>query len=390
MKIPTVRVVFDRKKVATKKNKGLIQIEVLYDRRRKFFSTGIKVYKDQWNDRKWVVNASNSYDLNDGIRKQVEDLEKWLMNEFSVKEPFAWSRLDAYLNRAKASESFIAYLKDKISGRNDIRETTRKAHGKLIGMLGEYAKIKYFFDLTPANILAFDNFLHGRRIRKLDRDGAEHYVPMRQQSIYGYHKLMRTYIHLAMREERIVKDPYSNLKFQRGEGEAGRYLSPQELKKLSEAEMRSGSVARARDMFIFQSYTGLSYSDLALFDFSRSNAYGNDFVYSGQRKKTGEEFFFVILEPAICILQKYQFKLPVISGQSYNENLKKAAEDAGIDKPLSSHWARRTAGMMLLNAGVRLETVAKILGHASVKTTEKFYAEMQKKTVIDEMKKAGL
>ena len=58
--IPKTRFVFDRKKVATRKKTGLVQLEVLYERRRKFVSTGVKVYSDQWDERKWVVNSLES------------------------------------------------------------------------------------------------------------------------------------------------------------------------------------------------------------------------------------------------------------------------------------------------------------------------------------------
>ena len=38
---PTTRLVFDRKHVATKEKKGLVQLEVLYLRKRKWISTGV-------------------------------------------------------------------------------------------------------------------------------------------------------------------------------------------------------------------------------------------------------------------------------------------------------------------------------------------------------------
>lgn len=44
MKYPTMRFVFDRKKVATKTHKGLVQIEVLSEGKRKWIGTGVKVY----------------------------------------------------------------------------------------------------------------------------------------------------------------------------------------------------------------------------------------------------------------------------------------------------------------------------------------------------------
>lgn len=386
MKIPTVRLVFDRKNVATKKVRGLVQLEVLYERKRKWISTGVKVYSDQWDARKWVVRSVDSTELNDKLRDQIQNIEKFLNDN----QPFSWDKLDNYVNGPGNNDNFVDFVKKTVEDRNDIGKGTRRTHRKLANILKEFGTITYFRDLTKPNIMAFDNWLHGRKIRKLDNEGNEVFEPMKQQSIYGYHKLMRTYIHIAMNMGLLESDPYFGLRFQRGESEPGRYLSMDELKKLMSAPMRSGSIARARDLFTFQSYTGLAYADLKLFDFSKATMEGKDYVYSGKRKKTGEEFFFVILKPAMEILKKYDYCLPVTSSQTYDSNLKKVAADAGIDKPIASHWARRTAGMMLLNAGVRLETVAKILGHASVKTTEQFYASLVKSTVVEEMKKAGL
>lgn len=386
-KIPSVRLVFDRKKVASKTKKGLVQAAITYERRRKWLSTDVKLYKDQWNERQHVVRRADAAELNGWLDDMVSGLERWLRENV----PFSWEKLEAHLNAGRRSDDdLIGFIEDTVGARNDIKESTRKAHGKLAGILREFGGMRCFGDLTKANIALFDNFLHGRRVRKIGTDGTELMEPMRQQSVYGYHRLLRTYIHIAMNKGLAKDDPYRGMRFQRGQSEPDRYLTAAELERLKGARMRSGSVARARDLFVFQCYTGLSYADLAAFDFINATEDGGGYVYGGRRVKTGEPFFFVILEPAMEILRRYGMKLPVTAQQSYNGALKKAAEDAGVGKPLASHWARRTAGMMLLNAGVRLEVVAKILGHSSVKTTEQFYADIQKRTVVEEMKKAGL
>lgn len=380
--------VFDRKKIATKKTRGLVQIEVRLGRRRKYISTEVRVRSDQWDAQRWVVRSFDSAELNDELREQVRSLEEWSRRS----KPFTWEKLDRYLegDDSFADDSFVDFVERTVRDRNDIGEGTRKTHRKLASVLHEFGRITFASDLTRKNIMAFDNWLHGRTVRKLDKEGVERFVRMRQQSIYSYHKLMRTYIHIGMNVGIVSDDPYSGLRFQRGESEPDRYISQEELRRLADAPMRSGSVARARDLFVFQCYTGLSYADLLLFDFSKAQEEGGDYVYSGKRRKTGESFFFVILPPAMDVLRRYGFHLPLTAAQTYNRNLKAAAKDAGIDKPVASHWARRTAGMMLINSGVRLETVARILGHASVRTTEQFYADIRKRTVVEEMKRAGL
>lgn len=69
----------------------------------------------------------------------------------------------------------------------------------------------------------------------------------------------------------------------------------------------------------------------------------------------------------------------------YNQHLKVVAQAAHIDKPLTTHWARHTGATLLLNDGVDMEVVAKILGHSSTRITRKVYAKMLDDTVAREM-----
>lgn len=385
-KTPSVRLVFDRKHVATKTNKGLIQIEVSMNRKRKLFSSNVKVYKDQWDDRRHVVNSSESIELNDSLNNQVRALEIWIRDN----RPFSWEKLERHINSGGASDDFVDFLRKEIDGRNDIRDSTKKSHRKLITLLEDYGGIVSFSELTGSGIVDFDNWLHGRRIRKLDRDGVEHWCPMRQQSVYDIHKIFKIYIHKAVQRGLLKTSPYVGLRFKRGESEPDRYITDEELHMIETATMRNGSTARARDLFLFQCYSGLSYADLCEFDFTKAREDHGSYLYSGRRKKTGEPFYFVILPKAMGILKKYGYKLPIISNEGLNQNLKKVAEDSGVNKPLATHWARRTAAMIFVNHGVRIEVVAKILGHSNTITTQKFYADITGDTVMNEIRRAGI
>lgn len=385
-KIPSVRVVFDRKHVATKDHKGLVQVEICHKGRRKWLSANVKLYKDQWDDRKHVVKSTQAIELNDYINTQVSSLEKWLRQN----PPFSWEKLEVHLAEGEKADNFIEIIEDDIESRNDIKPVTKRTHRKLVTILKEYGKIKFLSDLTSAKIFDFDNWMHGRKVRKLDKNGPEIFVPMKQQTISDYHKLLKVYINRAVKRDLVDKNPYANWSFPRGESEEGRYLTEEELGIVLSSEMRSGSVARARDIFIFQSYTGLSYEDLKEFDFNKSFDVDGLKVYKSKREKTGETFIFVVLPKAMTVLEKYGYALPVTSLEAYNRNLKKMAKDAGLDKPISSHWARRTAAVLFVNHKIPYEVAAKILGHADMRTTAKFYARLTDDTIIDAMKKAKL
>ena len=93
----------------------------------------------------------------------------------------------------------------------------------------------------------------------------------------------------------------------------------------------------------------------------------------------------MLLKPALAILKRYNGILPIISNVKYNAYLKAVAQFAKIDKPITSHWARHTGATILLNMGVDMEVVAKILGHSTTKITRAVYAKLLDETVVKAM-----
>lgn len=90
------------------------------------------------------------------------------------------------------------------------------------------------------------------------------------------------------------------------------------------------------------------------------------------RLKTEENYFIVLLSPAMEILRKYDYVLPIISNQQYNLRLKIVADYAGLDRNLTVHMSRHTFATMCLNNGVKMENVSKMLGHTNVRTTQQY------------------
>ena len=97
-------------------------------------------------------------------------------------------------------------------------------------------------------------------------------------------------------------------------------------------------------------------------------------------------------EKALAILKRYKgskpgFLLPVISNVQYNSFLKEVAILCDIDTHLTTHVARHTfATTFTMAKGVSLETVKEMLGHSSIRMTER-YAKVLKSRVKEEMKR---
>lgn len=361
MKYPTLRFVFDRKKVATKQKKGLVQLEILHEGKRKWIGTGIKLYADQWNDRKKVINSSEMLQFNQRLDEMMSILQGWINDLIKKKEMFRFEALEVFLKCINKTENYLEFIDRRINERNDIKDSTKRRHRGLIASLKEFGRITYISDLTKENIMLYDNFLHGKG-----------YV---QTTIHGYHKNNRVYIHEAMNLGLLKEYPYIGVKIKRGKSKTRKFLYQEELNKIRNAQIPLATIERVRDLFVFQCFTGLSYSDFSIFDFVNGIfEHNGKSVIRDVRVKTGEDYYIVLLSPALEILRKYDFKLPIISNQQYNLRLKILADYAGLDKKLTTHMARHTFATLALTKGVELKDVSKMLGHSSIRTTETYAA----------------
>jgi site-specific recombinase XerD len=387
MKYPTTRFVFDRKNTATKKKSALIQVEVLLSGKKKYITTGVKVYKGEWNERSHVIGRNDSIDLNDRIETIKSVIDNHIKDLIKKQTAFDWDSFARFLESINTKHiTFIDYINNRIKQRTDIRDSTKKNHKKIPSSLMEFGKITTFEELTKQNIAEYYDWLLRREITKINKDGTERKVLMSDSTACSYMKILRTYIHDAISHDLIDNDPSIGIKVRRGEYQNVRWLSVDEVHKIEQAEMPNGSLTRVRDLFIFMCYSGLAFSDMMDFSPEKIEKEGDYTYLYGKRKKTGNEYIVLVLPQIQALLDKYNYNMPKYSNQQFNHRLKEVVKAAGIDKPVSSHWGRHTAAMMFLNNGIRIETVAKILGHSSTKITEQVYASILKKTVAEEMK----
>ncbi len=125
----------------------------------------------------------------------------------------------------------------------------------------------------------------------------------------------------------------------------------------------------------------MAYADLASIGSNDIREQDGIYYIKKNRVKTGIEYVIPLDDVALEILQRYDYKLPVLSNQRYNAYLKEIADICGINKRLTSHLARHTAATLMLNAGISMDVVAKILGHSNTAMTA-HYAKMMDKTII--------
>ena len=101
----SVRLVFDRKHVATKKRQSSVQMEVTYQRKRKYVGTGIKLYSDQWGKDLKVKNHPQSLVFNQKLNDMVSGIYDFVYQLSSQNIPFTFERLERYLNNSESGFS---------------------------------------------------------------------------------------------------------------------------------------------------------------------------------------------------------------------------------------------------------------------------------------------
>ena len=372
---PKITYIYNRYKQASSKRDAVIELRIAYNKKQKYLSTGIRVFPKEWSNG-LVVKRSDSIILNktlDRLKNQVQQVIYEMIDEDNIDIFSIPARLEA---KKKKSMSFLEYYAEKAENRkHGICKIAQGRYDLVLNTLKEFGKIINFSDLTEKNIISFDKYLIKKGMMATSR-------------FQNYHKFLKRFIIEAQREGYLKYNPYDTVRLDHGDFEKSidKCLSLHEVRKFQSAPMEE-RLEKVRDLFLFQCYSCLAYNDLAKFDSKKIEEIDGKKFYSGRRGKTKVRFTVPLLQPALDILEKYKGKLPIISNVKYNEYLKEVAASAGIDKHLTTHWARHTGATLLLNAGVPIEIVSKVCGHSGVKMTEKIYAKMLPKTVVSKVKK---
>ena len=203
----------------------------------------------------------------------------------------------------------------------------------------------------------------------------------------GYCQRVKTVVQFGIDNGRMKINPFSGIKLRKGE-KSVQFLTEEEVEKIRTTDFHNESLNRVRDLFVFQAASGLSYTDMEKLkpeDF-RQAPNGQYYIHD-KRNKTGVYYTAVILEQGVEILKKYHFKLPILGNHKMNVYLKTIRDLCGINKPIFSHVARHTYATRCLNRGIRLEVVAKLLGHSTTRITQ-HYAKLLDKSILAEVEEA--
>lgn len=363
----TTKLIFDRKKQAKKDGTGTIEVRVISDRRAYYISTGVRIREREWRAG-MIINRPDAQSLNERIAIicQIIDTEvnrcieaNLAINTENLKNK-VWSVKDTMSNEPL----FLDWLDHQTEILN-LSAGTIKHYVTLHTRLTEYGKIKRWGDLTTENISEFDAWLHKRKLSTGEA--------ITDAAVYKYHKCFKAILNRAVMFDKIDRNPYDRLKFKRGESENIEYLTEDEMNAIVNLKVPKGTqIETARDLFVFQMFTGLSYSDTQAFDFSQYKKVKGKWINTGERIKTGVAYVSSLLPPAVAVLEKYGWTVPKIDNADYNHLLKVIGTMADIPTKMHTHLARHTFATYMLRQGVKVENLQRMLGHKNIRQTMRY------------------
>ena len=363
----------------SKKNRdGLAPIElvIILNTRRCFIQLPRKEYPSQFKAQLRGKKRTDLIDYLDGIRVRLNEIATSFLME---GQPLTADALKAYFKTG----GYVVYTIEDLF--NDYMHILSKRVGKDLTQKTfrkyEIARDKFYQIISPkepvsaitkAVIMDYQASMN----RYLD------YV-----TTNGYCQRVKTIVQFGIYNGKIKINPFSGIHLRKGE-KSVQFLSEEEVEKIRTTDFHNESLNRVRDLFVFQAASGLSYTDMAKLvptDFQVTED-GQYYIHD-KRNKTGVFYTAVILEQGVEILKKYHFKLPILGNHKMNVYLKAIRDLCGIDKPIFSHVARHTYATRCLNRGIRLEVVAKLLGHSTTRITQ-HYAKLLKDNILNEVKDA--
>lgn len=389
MKKYTTAIVFDHRGRTEREKEGPLEVRITVGRKPYYINTGIRVKSRQWAGS--VVNRPDKDVLNERlaiiVQRVGEEVNAFLRDDRDVDIAKLRERVFGTTRKPGEKNQLLKWIAEQIP-QLQIGSGTRKRYEVMQKRLEQYRQITEWEDLTVEKIYAWDSWLRNikKRQRTADKQAGKEAEGITNSAVYNYHRCLRALISRAVKMGRLESNIYERMKgdFSKGVKPNVEYLTEEEMAAVMSLRPVAGTpMCVARDLFVFQLFTGLSYSDAQAFDIRNYKKVDGKWISTGERIKTGVPFVSHLLPPVVEVLERYGMQSPKIGNADYNKALKAIQMAAGITTRMHSHLARHTFATYMLKNGVKIENLAKMMGHSTIRETQK-YAKVLAQSVHDE------
>jgi site-specific recombinase XerD len=384
------------RKSTEKTNLVTLQGRIAYNgTRANDFSLGMKILAKHWNSDEQCITGKKYEKLNSDLQQIRHDIGVLHSDFLRTNQPFTAEDIrKAYTTKDKplptVLEVYSQFIDEKelLQTARKIEKSTLKRYESFRITFSNYLKNVCKAEKMP--MIEFDRAQADKFVLHLSTNKNSYNRYNNKNYISRSLRMLKQVFKWAVEREIIEKNPLQYYKVERAKAENQVFLEADEVERVEALKPTSSTLQRALDLFLFQIHTGLGYEDTQDFDYEKHIVTQNNTVFIRMARGKTDIITLVPLFPkANEILKKYDndMKNTVLNLGKYNKYLKEVAALANIDKIIASHVGRRTAGYMWLNAGISMEVVSRMLGHASIRETEKIYAKVLPSYIVSETSK---
>lgn len=398
-----------------------IYIDINYKSIRLRISTGIVVKSIAWNKSKEVVSRKNdNYTvINNNLKLIRSSIDNFINNlkinrkELSKKEftdqvleimnPDRPKTVDEPENddneiqekELSLLEEFDKWIEARKSSDKFSESTIKKYRGCYNRLIEFKRKMRSTISYQNMNLKFYNKYT-----KYLNKTG------LVNNSVGVHIKIIKTFLREMEKLGRAVNIEYREFKAYKDPEPPTYALTDNEIELIEALEISSKKLEKTRDLFIAQLHTLVRVSDLM--KIKKEHIDIDSMKIKIFVKKTKRPNILPITQKLLSVLEKYEYDLPKISEQKYNEYLKELAKLAGIDKPveivrpmgagsqvqvlakyevMSSNMVRRSGITGLLRKKVQSKMIMQISGHKKLAVFER-YIRMEQQDSLDAVRNA--
>lgn len=356
------------------------------------YSTRETIYPSQWDFKNnKPINRGKGISVN---QKTITQTLNKFVDEFYTfqsrcelgKTEFTSELLKKHFNHAfgivktKDSSFFEVYDKfmDEKVKRKEWKKSTVKRYYNIKNILEEFEKVKKY-KLTFSKI----NNTFYTELTDFCYEHKNHFTSTFSRNV----GLFKTFMYWAYKKEFTFNKAFMDFVKPQKDLTRQEVFSLEDIKLLNSFNCSCDRLTKVKDVFIFQSLTGLRGGELL--KVNKRVVFDNYFVLKEEKDSSKPDREIPLTTISKAILMKYNYELPIITIQKCNDYIKEVIEGAGFTQEveytrtkgveqktfvkkfyerISSHTARRTFITIMRNNGIADKTIMSISGHRDIKS----------------------
>lgn len=397
----------------------MINVAVFGQRLR--FSSGISIEPKHWNVDRQAPRPTDPH-VNVNTRR-LKSIETFIVDLYH-QQPTTTSKRSFDVEKFRSAIQTFLTPELKASGTggfaNDfnrfIKTYTLRSSSGLVTMKRPSIRSLQMYQLTLASLIDWEK--SKRRRLDYDRIDLDFYVDYTQwlsstrnltdASVSNYIKVIKTFMKWAKQQGYHATSAYESFYRDKRNGDSVA-LTVDEIRTIRDLDLSDNPrLARVRDHFLLQVYTGMRYGDLIRLEPRHFDEGAGIIRFVTQ--KTDTKCIIPITRPLANLLDRYPSRLfEFASDVKQNQYLKELGKRAGFDQPvtvssyrsgqrveeikakhelLTTHVARRSFASTSIRFGVPESVIGMVTGHSAKGMLQQHYIRLDEEAIRDIVTKA--